>query len=58
VDGKPVQIHGFVSQAFDACDDNNFLTMNTSAGSFVFTDFGANISMELTGNFRVGAQIL
>jgi len=57
VDGKPVQIHGFVSQAFAASDDNNFLTMNTSAGSFAFTDFGANISMELTDKFRVGAQI-
>jgi hypothetical protein len=56
VDGKPVQVHGFVSQAFTASDDNNFLTMNTSAGSFAFTDFGGNISVELTDKFRVGAQ--
>jgi hypothetical protein len=57
VDGKSVQIHSFGSQAFLATDQNNYLTMNTSQGSFQFTDVGANISTQLTDKFRIGAQI-
>jgi hypothetical protein len=57
VEGKPVQIHGFASQAFLASDNNNYLTMPTSKGTFAFTDFGGNISVQLTPNFRVGVQI-
>lgn len=57
VDGKSVQIHSFGSQGFMATDQNNYLTTNTSQGSFSFTDIGANISAQLTDNFRVGAQI-
>ena len=30
--------------------------MHTSDGSFSMTDFGANISTQLTDKFRVGAQ--
>jgi len=56
VEGLPVQVHGFASQAFLASDNNNYLTMPTSQGSFGFTDFGANISVQVTGQFRVGAQ--
>jgi hypothetical protein len=56
LEGVPVQVHAFASQAFLASDDNNYLTMPTSKGSFAFTDFGANISVQLTGQFRVGAQ--
>jgi len=56
VEGVPVQVHGFASQAFSASDDNNYLTMDTSRGSFAFTDFGASISAQLTDKFRVGAQ--
>ncbi|HEX5228272.1 MAG TPA: hypothetical protein VFW44_11205 [Bryobacteraceae bacterium] len=57
IDGKPVQIHSFGSQGFMASDQNNYLTTNTSKGSFDFTDIGGNISMRLTDNFRIGAQI-
>jgi hypothetical protein len=57
IEGKPVQIHGFASQAFSVSNENNYLTMPTSMGSFGFTDFGGNISIQLTGNFRVGAQV-
>jgi hypothetical protein len=57
VEGLPVQVHGFASQAFLASDNNNYLTMPTSNGSFAFTDFGANISVQLTGKFRIGAQL-
>lgn len=57
IDGKPVQIHSFGSQGFMASDQNNYLTTNTSQGSFAFTDVGANISMQLSDKFRIGAQI-
>ena len=57
IEGRPVQIHGFASQGFAISDGNNYLTMKTSAGSFSFTDFGANISAQLTSKFRVGAQL-
>jgi hypothetical protein len=57
VEGRPVQIHGFASQGFALSDGNNYLTMKTGAGSFSFTDFGVNISAQLTGKFRVGAQL-
>src|SRR5436189_1029365 len=37
IEGRPVQIHGFASQGFTYSNDNNYLTMKTSEGSFVFT---------------------
>src|SRR3569833_2875110 len=55
--GRTVEIHGFASQGFAYSDNNNFLTMKTSQGSPAMTDFGANISTQLTDRFRVGAQI-
>jgi len=57
LDGKPVQIHSFASQGFAYSNDNNYLTMNSSDGSFAMTDAGANISMSITDRFRVGAQV-
>lgn len=57
VDGMPVQIHSFGSQGFMASDQNNYLTTNTSQGSFSFTDFGGNISMQVNDKLRIGAQI-
>lgn len=57
VDGKTVQIHGFLSEGFADSNDNNFLTMKTSDGSFAMTDGGVNISTQLTDKFRVGAQV-
>jgi hypothetical protein len=54
---RRVQIHGFASQGFVYTDQNNWLTMPTSQGSGAFTDFGANISMQVTGRLRIGAQV-
>src|SRR5271154_5581163 len=54
--GRTVQVHGFVSQGFIYTDDNNWLTMNTSQGSAGFTDFGLNMSSQVTDRFRIGAQ--
>jgi hypothetical protein len=55
--GREVQIHGFASQGFIYTDNNNWLTMHTSQGSGAFTDFGANISMQVTDKLRIGAQV-
>ncbi len=57
VAGRPVQFHVFGSQGFMYSNQNNYMTMDTSKGSFAFTDFGANVSTRLTDKFRVGAQI-
>jgi hypothetical protein len=54
--GRNVQVHSFASQGFAYSNDNNFLTMKTSQGSFSLTDFGLNVSTPITDKFRVGAQ--
>jgi hypothetical protein len=54
---RQVQIHGFGSQGFVYTNDNNWLTMKTSEGSGAFTDFGANVSMQVTDRLRIGAQV-
>jgi len=53
---RTVQVHGFASQGFIYTNDNNWLTMNTSQGSAAFTDFGLNMSTQITDKFRIGAQ--
>jgi len=57
VDGRQVQVHSFASQGFAYSNDNNYLTMNTSQGSFAMTDGGVNVSMQVSDKFRVGAQV-
>ena len=57
VDGKTVQFHGFVSQGFLYSNDNNYLTTDSSKGSFAFTDAAVNASVQITDKFRVGAQV-
>src|ERR1700730_1555762 len=55
--GYPVQIHSFGSQGFAYSNQNNYLTMKTSDGSFAMTDGGVNVSMRVSDRFRVGAQV-
>jgi hypothetical protein len=57
VDGLKFQVHSFASQGFAYSNDNNYLTMKTSQGSFAMTDGGVNISTQITDKFRVGAQV-
>jgi hypothetical protein len=57
VGGRTVQMQGFVSEGFGYSNENNYLTMQTSQGSFAFTDRGVNLSTQLTDKFRVGAQV-
>jgi hypothetical protein len=54
---REVQIHGFASQGFIYTNENNWLTMNTSQGSGAFTDFGINVSTNVSDSLRVGAQL-
>ena len=54
--GRDVQVHGFVSQGYAYSYNNNWLTMDTSKGSFAMTDAGVNISARLTDKLRIGAQ--
>ncbi len=57
IGNMPVQIHSFATQGFLYSNDNNYLTMNTSQGSFAMTDAAVNISMSVTDKFRIGAQV-
>jgi hypothetical protein len=57
IDGRQVQVHSFVTQGFAYSDDNNYLTMKTSQGSFAMTDAAVNVSVPITDKFRVGAQV-
>jgi hypothetical protein len=54
--GREVQAHGFVNQGFIYTNHNNWLTMDTSDGSFNFSDVGLNVSSQITPRFRVAAQ--
>jgi hypothetical protein len=54
---RTVQIHGFASQGFVYTDQNNWLTMHSSHGSGAFTDFGVNLSTQVTDKLHIGAQV-
>jgi hypothetical protein len=56
IDGYQIQMHGFASQGYALSNQNNYLTMDTSKGSFAFTDGGLNMSTNLTDKLHVGAQ--
>ena len=56
IDGQTFQVHGFASQGYAVSNQNNYLTMDTSKGSFAFTDGGLNVSTSFGDKFRVGAQ--
>jgi hypothetical protein len=58
LDNHDVQVHGFASQGFVSTNGNNWLTMNTgNVGSGQFTDFGGNVSIQLSDKLLVGAQV-
>jgi len=52
-----VQVHGFASEGFAYTNQNNWLTMNTAGNPASFTDFGANLSSQITDRLWVGAQV-
>ena len=57
LDGRQVQVHSFASQGFAYSNENNYMTMNSTSGSFAMTDGGVNISSQITDKLRVGAQL-
>jgi hypothetical protein len=56
VAGRQVQIHGSLSEGFAYSNDNNYLLMDTTHGSF-FTEAGLSASSQITDKFRVGVQV-
>jgi hypothetical protein len=54
---RDVQVHGFASQGLVYTNTNNWLTMDSNQGSAGYTDFGVNMSTNLTDNLHVGAQL-
>ena len=54
---RDVAFHGFASQGFVYTSTNNWLTMNSNQGSGAFTDFGLNVSTNITDRLRAGVQI-
>ena len=54
-DGK-VQIHSFFDEGYIKSDGNNFLTMNTNAGSALMAEGGVNVSWQASDNLRFSAQ--
>jgi hypothetical protein len=54
---KSIQFHGFIAEGFAASNQNNYLTMDTSKGTFAMTDGGVNVSSQLSDHLRVGAQV-
>ncbi|HEX5228829.1 MAG TPA: hypothetical protein VFW44_14015 [Bryobacteraceae bacterium] len=51
------QFHGFATEGFTYSNDNNYLGVNTSSGSFDWTEAALNANEQLNDNFRIGAQV-
>lgn len=58
-EGSPtsVEVHAFASQGFILSKDVNYLSTDTSHGSFQFSELGVNLTKSLTDRFRVGLQL-
>lgn len=54
---RDVQVHGAVSQGYIDTNQNNWLTMDTSHGSFEMTDGAINATASITNKLRIGAQV-
>lgn len=51
------QFHGFVTEAFSYTGGNNYLGMNTNAGSPAWIEAAVNGNEQITDNLRIGAQV-
>ncbi|HEY4117461.1 MAG TPA: hypothetical protein VGM56_06375 [Byssovorax sp.] len=56
-DVASVEVHAFVSQGFILSANNNYLSENTTDGSFKFSEVGINFTKDLTSDLRVGIQL-
>jgi hypothetical protein len=51
-----IEIHGFASQGFILTTANDYLTADTTRGSFQFSEAGVNVATELVDKVGVGIQ--
>jgi hypothetical protein len=51
------QFHGFATESFTASDDNNYLGINTTPGTFDWTEAALNADESFTDDLRVGVQV-
>jgi hypothetical protein len=51
-----LQIHGFATQSFVRSNGNNYLGMDSSAGSTDWTEAAINVNDQVSDKLRVGAQ--
>src|SRR6202162_1397697 len=56
-DFSGIQFHGFVTQGFLFSSNNNYLTMQSSAGSLQWTDGAVSVTDSLSDSLRVGIQL-
>lgn len=52
-----VQIHAFATQGFLYSSSNNYLSTNSSSGSFAWTDGAVSLSDQLSDKLRMGLQM-
>jgi hypothetical protein len=52
-----IQIHGFATQGFLYSSNNNYLSTDSSSGSFAWTDGAVSVSDTLSDKLRVGIQL-
>jgi hypothetical protein len=57
LDRKDLQLHGFAVQSFVYSDGNNYLGLDSSAGSFQWTEAALNVNDQATEKLRVGVQV-
>lgn len=57
IDDRTVTVHGFFTQGFMLSNGNNFITADTSQGTFQMTDGALNIGTNLTDKLHIGAQV-
>lgn len=55
-DVASVEVHAFASQGFILSTHNNYLSSNTTDGSFQYSEIGLNFTKALTDNLRMGLQ--
>lgn len=53
---RPLEVHGAFSQGFMVSGQNNYLTMDTTSGSFAMTDGAVNVNYRISDKLRIGAQ--
>jgi hypothetical protein len=52
-----VEVHAFASQGFILSKDNNYLSTDTTHGSFQFSEVGVNLTKNITDKLRMGVQL-